>query len=329
VRLLALLLLASTTYADGPTALRFATIAPDGTAWAREVKAFARDLETQTNGAVHARWYLGGIAGDELAVLERIRRGQLDGVAAAHGCDQLAPSLRVMHIVGLFRSHEEILFVLNKLQPLFEEEFRQHGFVDLGMSGGFGQTIFFSRQPARTLAELKRDTYWIWDLDAVERVQLGAIGIRLAPLSVEAAAKAYDEKRVDGFIAIPTAALAYQWSAQARYFTPLMGGFLPGCFTMSTAAFDALPIEQQQTLRHAAATLIARFEDVGRQQDQQLLSSLFQKQGLQRIDVSPQLAREFSAAALGARDKLDAKLVRPEVMQKVLVLLDEYRTAHH
>jgi TRAP-type C4-dicarboxylate transport system substrate-binding protein len=323
VRSLALLLaLASASSAE---TLRFATIAPEGTAWAREAHAFAREVETLTGGALRVKWYMGAIAGDELQVLERIRRGQLDGMAAAHGCDRIAPSLRVMNVVGLFRSHEEILFVLGKLQPLFEREFHQHGFVDLGMGGGFGQTIFLGRQPARTLADLKHVKLWIWDLDEVPRVQLAAMGLPLVPLPVENAAHAYDDKQVDGFVALPQAALAYQWSAQARYFTPLLGGFLPACLAVSTAAWDALPVEQQQALRHASATTVARFEEVGRTQDQQLLEGLFEKQGLKRVPVTPALAREFDQAAIAAREQLGASLVSADIMRQVAALLDEYR----
>jgi TRAP-type C4-dicarboxylate transport system substrate-binding protein len=321
-----LLLLLATAQAE---TLRFATIAPDGTAWAHEVKAFARELETLTGGALHAKWYLGAIAGDELQVLERIRRGQLDGMAAAHACDRLSPSLRVMHVIGLFRDQEEILYVLGRLRPLIDEEFQQHGFVELGLGGGFGQTVFFGRQASRTLADLKRIRFWIWDLDEVPRAQLAAMGVPLVPMPVESAARAYDEKRFDGFIAIPTAALAYQWSAQARYFTPLQGGFLPACLTISAAAFDALSLEQQQSVRQAATNLIARFDEVGRSQEKQLLSGLFEKQGLTRIEVSPDLARDFSTAALDAREKLGGQLVKPELMRRVTALLEQYRAGPH
>jgi TRAP-type C4-dicarboxylate transport system substrate-binding protein len=325
MKILIAMLLAGTAQAD---ALRFATIAPDGTAWAREVKAFSRDVESLTAGGLRAKWYMGGIAGDEPQVLERIRRGQLDGMAAAHACDQLSPSMRVMHLIGLFRSSDEILYVLGKLRPLFDKEFQQHGFVQLGLGGGFGQTVFFGRQAARTLADLKRSRFWIWELDEVPRMQLAAMGIPLVPLSVEKAARAYDDKQIDGFIAIPTAALAYQWSAQARYFTPLRGGFLPACLTLSTAAFDALPLEQQQALRQASTNLIARFDEVGRSQDKQLLSGLFEKQGLTRIEVSASLAQEWGASAREAREKLGGQLIKPELIREVLTLLEEYR-AHH
>src|SRR6476659_6363188 len=61
--------------------LRLASVAPSGTAWARELKAFARDVEAATNGAVRIKWYLGAITGDEAESIARIGRKQLDGGA--------------------------------------------------------------------------------------------------------------------------------------------------------------------------------------------------------------------------------------------------------
>src|SRR3954453_10187849 len=81
-----------------PIKLRMAAIAPEGTAWARELHALARDIETHTNGAVSMKWYLGGIAGDELTAVDRVRRGQLDGVGGALFCTRLAPSLWVLRL---------------------------------------------------------------------------------------------------------------------------------------------------------------------------------------------------------------------------------------
>ena len=81
--------------------------APAGTAWARESHAFDREMQLATGGQVHIKWYLGGIAGDELTTLARVKRGQLDGAAGTAFCDRLAPTLRVGKVVGLFQSREE------------------------------------------------------------------------------------------------------------------------------------------------------------------------------------------------------------------------------
>ena len=49
--------------------LRIATPAPDGTAWAREAKAFAREVELKTNGGLRMKFYWGGVAGDDVEML--------------------------------------------------------------------------------------------------------------------------------------------------------------------------------------------------------------------------------------------------------------------
>src|SRR4030095_14718138 len=72
-QLLAIALLAtSPARANEPVTLRMASVAPDGAAWAREFKAFAREVAASTQGQVQIKWYLGGIAGDELRQHERV-----------------------------------------------------------------------------------------------------------------------------------------------------------------------------------------------------------------------------------------------------------------
>src|SRR4051812_33372117 len=83
--------------ADPSRVVRMASVVPEGTSWARELRAWARDVETQTRGALKIKLYLGGIGGDELEVENRIRRDQLDGaVSAGMLCEKLAPTMRVM-----------------------------------------------------------------------------------------------------------------------------------------------------------------------------------------------------------------------------------------
>ena len=55
---------------------------------------------------------------DEFAVAERIHRGQLDGIVSAGSlCQQVAPSMRVMKIPGLFQSRDEASYVTNLHKP--------------------------------------------------------------------------------------------------------------------------------------------------------------------------------------------------------------------
>jgi TRAP-type transport system periplasmic protein len=303
--------------------IRMAAIAPDGTAWARELKALARDVEVGTKGAVRIKWYFGGIAGDEIRSIERVKQGQLDGAAGATFCHQLAPSLRVARVVGLYQSRDESLYIHNRLKPLVDPEFRKSGFVNLGLAV-FGADALFSRTPVRSMADFRRSRYWIWSLDPIWNAELPAMGGKALPLDVTAAGRAYDEAKHDGFIALPSAALAYQWSTQARYFSNLASSYLTGCVVFSNTSFDALAVDHQQAVRSAVAKFLVRFNDVSRLLDESLLNGLFEKQGLKKVEVSPAFLAEFHEAASKARPAL-AELVPRELLDKVQTWLAEYR----
>ena len=63
---LALLCLLSTAGRVGaePQTIRIALLAPDGTAWAREFRAFAEDVRQRTGGEVTVKPIFGGVLGD-------------------------------------------------------------------------------------------------------------------------------------------------------------------------------------------------------------------------------------------------------------------------
>jgi TRAP-type C4-dicarboxylate transport system substrate-binding protein len=307
--------------ARGDAVLRMAGIAPEGTSFTLDLKAFSREVESRTHGHVRLKWYWGGIVGDEVQAFERIRRDQLDGQAAAQACDQVAPSIRVSRVLGLIQSYEEEVFVMRRLGPQLESEMKQHGFV--GFVAGMGSDIVYSRNPIHSLAELKKERIWLWNIDELMRVQLEAIGVHPVALPLQEALPAYEKGAIDGFFAIPAAALAFQWSARARYLSELKIGFVTGCLVVTNRAFDALSLDEQRIFREAAAKLILRFDDLGRTNDERLLHGLFQRQGLRAIPVSPMYRSEFFSVAEEARQHLPPALV--PLAQKVSAWLADYR----
>jgi TRAP-type transport system periplasmic protein len=327
--LLIVLLTAGSAAQADPIVLRMATVAPAGTAWAREGQAYERDIAELTHGQVRMKWYLGGIAGDEVEILSRIKKDQLDGVASGGMlCMKLAPSMRVLRVVGLFQSRAESAYVSGRLKEVFDKELAQAGFVNLGEMG-VGPDIFFTRQPVRSMAELQKTPVWIWDADDVYRQELPAMGLTVVPRPVSSAYRAFENHELDGFLAVPTAALAFQWSTEARYFIDLRASFLRGCLLMTTRAYDELPVEGQHAVKVSAARTIARLEELGRAQDEALLGGLFAKQGLTRVPVTDQFRAELFEAAHAMRDRLGDTLVPASLLQRVLGMLADYRAEHH
>src|SRR5262249_9030069 len=61
-----MLLLPASASAQPVSVLRMSTAAPDGTGWARELKAMGDSVQAATHGALRFKWYFGGVTGDEL-----------------------------------------------------------------------------------------------------------------------------------------------------------------------------------------------------------------------------------------------------------------------
>lgn len=322
-----LLILHAPARADEPIVLRMAAIAPEGTGWARELKATARELETATHGAVHMKWYLGGIAGDETAALERIRRGQLDGAAGALFCGSLSPTLTVMRVAGLVQSRDEASHLLNHLRPLVEADFKAHGMVLL-VVGNFGNDIIFMRRRVDLFSELQKTPMWIWSADSLLLKQMELMGMHAVPSTIEDLSPLYDHGQIDGMFVLPTAALAYQWATRAHYFIDLRSSAMAGCLTISQKAYDSLSFEQQRALQTTSGRFGIRFEELGRREDALLMGSTFEKQGVKRLEASAALREAFLVAAASARERLDPALLPRDLLRRAMAILSDYRALH-
>jgi TRAP-type C4-dicarboxylate transport system substrate-binding protein len=306
---------------------RIATSAPDATSWARELRAFSRDVENGTDGEVAIKWYFGGIAGDEDEAMARVGKAQLDGIAAGILCAKVAPSMRVFAIPGLIQGRDEANYVSQKLMPQYVVEAQRSGFAVL-FTSGLGPVMVFSRPPVTTMEQLRATRLWHWNLDEIGLPALRAMGLPIFPGSIEEASRAYDEHRIDGFIAVPSAALAFQWSTQAKYITDLRVGYLEGCMLVANRAWDRLTHTQREAVRAAAAKCAHRFDDVGREQDQQLLGGLFERQGLRILTPSPTLRAQYFEAARAARERLGEQLLPRALLDEVMRFLADYRAEH-
>ena len=85
--------------------IKFATLAPDGTAWMNLMDDFTTEVERRTGGKVTFRIFANMVAGDESVVLQKIRIGQLHGGGfTGNGLGKILPEVRVLELPYLFQS---------------------------------------------------------------------------------------------------------------------------------------------------------------------------------------------------------------------------------
>jgi TRAP-type C4-dicarboxylate transport system substrate-binding protein len=324
-----LMVVIGTAWAAEPRTLRMGAIAPEGTAWARELKAFARELESATGGNLRVKLYLGGVAGDDVQMGERLKKGQID-LAASAGmlCQRAMPSMGLFRVRGLFQSRDEASFVLSALGATFREEAKRAGLVFLG-SAILGNDVPFLRSPVNSLADLQKVKLWQWDLDTIGVASMRASGLSIVPLPVEEAGRAFLEGRVDGFVAIPSAILGFQWHAHTHFLLDLRMGILPGCLVATERLFDQLSNAEQSALKTAAAKLGARFTQVTQvtqEQDEALLGGLFAKSGVRPIPLDQRFRSDLLASTRRARDQLiETGVIPREMAARIATLLADHR----
>jgi hypothetical protein len=154
------------------------------------------------------------------------------------------------------------------------------------------------------------------------------MGLTVVPTPVERAAREFDAGRFDGFWALPTAALAFQWSVQAPSLIHVHGEFLFGCVLVASRVFLGLSAADQHELWAASAQLRDRLDEVLRRLEQSMLGGAFQHQGVTVIEPNEKFRAELFAAANAARDRVGARLVPPELLSRVRGLLSDYRAEH-
>jgi TRAP-type C4-dicarboxylate transport system substrate-binding protein len=242
-------------------------------------------------------------------------------------CSDVMPSVRVLHVMGLYDSEQEMLDVARELSPVFADEAHVRGYALVGV-GSLGPVMLFSRQKVTDLAGLRKLPMWSWELSTVFNQMAEVMGLNVVPTSLQSAAKTYEEGRVDGFWSTPIAALGFQWYSQTRYFMPLEGIYLSGCLLLRESSLEGMSAEDRGVLREAGSQLSTRLEVEGTRMARGLVDRVFEKQGLEKTPFTPALRRDFRAAAREARRSVSPRLVPKKLIEQAEQIVSRRRTRH-
>src|SRR5512139_3661747 len=128
VLLLAVALAAPGAARSAPMVVKMATLAPEGSSWYRVLQEMGEEWWKASGRAVTLRIYPGGIAGDEDAVIRKMRIGQIQAAdITGIGLAYLEPSFYALHIPMMYESDEEFDFVRDRYAPVLERKLEEKG----------------------------------------------------------------------------------------------------------------------------------------------------------------------------------------------------------
>ncbi|GAB4344167.1 MAG: TRAP transporter substrate-binding protein [Calditrichia bacterium] len=326
-RLLILILILLTTtmvFAQKKVVIKFATQAPEGSAWIKIMEEYNQEIQKLTNGQVKFKIYPGGIQGDEIGVLRKMRFNSLHAAGfTGVGAGEILPEFRVIETPMLLRNTEEVDFITNMLYDELARKFEEKDYILLGLTE-VGFVYVYGQKPITSLADLKGVKMWMWEGDPLVEASFKALGINAIPLSITDVLTSLQTNLIDAVYTSPLACVSLQWYSRVKYMmdVPLTNSF--GAVVMNKKMFNKVPLEYQELLIQKGREYMAKLVQVSRQSNEESIE-LMKQSGIELVHVPEKNLGEFYAACEQARKSLVGKLYSAELLQRVEEGLARFR----
>lgn len=298
----------------GAQTLKIATVAPEGSAWMREMRKAAERVQQRSEGRVQIKYYPGGVMGNDATVIRKIRLGQLQGGAlTGSSAAALYKGAQLYSLPFLFRQAGEIDGVRAEFDGRLIEGFREAGFQPLSISG-VGFAYLMSNASIGRRSDLLQRKVWVPQDDLIAEQTFRAGGITPVPLPLPDVFTALQTGLIDTIGNTPAGAIALQWHGSLKQVLDLPLSYVIGYILVDRRAFERLPEADRAIVLEAFAQGGAAIDAGNREGDAAAMRAL---QGL-GVQLQPASAEDVQFwTAVGTRvidqliseQRIDAALV--------------------
>lgn len=300
------------------------TVAPEGSPWHAILVEMDQSFRAISNGAVRMRVYPGGVLGDELDMLKKLRVGQLQAVALSGvGLSRVEPSVGCLQLPLMFRSYDELDHVMARMLPEIEARMEARGYVVLNWSDA-GWVYFFSKTPARTPNQWRNLRLFINTGDPDSLALYQANGFRPVPLAVTDMMTGLQTGMIDAFDVPPLLALLNQWFGSAPYMLDLRWAPLVGGTVVLKKTWDRIEPQQRAQMLAASRASGTKYRPEIRRMNDEAIKAMEQR-GLKVLTLDDATRAEWEREVDAALPKLRDSLCPGALMDQVRTLRDAYR----
>lgn len=285
MRLLSLLLCLVAFPALAQTQIRLATLAPDGSAWTRELRAAADEVRKNTEGRVQVRIFPSGVQGNDATVMRKIRVGQLQG--AAFTSSEMSVAYKDAVVYGLpflFRDYDEVDAVRERVDDMLREGIRAQGLEPVGITGG-GFVYLMGKRPVRSRADLRASKVWVPQNDRIGQVAFETGGVSPVSLPLGDVYVSLQTGLVDTVGNTPGGAIALQWHTQLEFMVDIPLSFVSGFAVIDQRVLARLSDADKAAVGKAFAEAFNRIDAINREDDVRGREALV-NQGFKRVQLT-------------------------------------------
>jgi TRAP-type C4-dicarboxylate transport system substrate-binding protein len=319
-----LFLIQSAIGAEKNLVIKLGTLAPEGSSWMKTLNTLNIEVMKKTENKVQFRIYPGGVLGDEMDMLRKMKIGQIQGAAlSSGGLSALFKEIDVLQIPFLFQRYEEVDTILKKMDSFFRKGFEDNGYILLGWSEG-GFIYLMSNTPISSVADLKKVKVWTWEESPMAKAIFDEAGVSAIPLSVPDVLVGLQTGLVDVIYAPPTVAISLQWFTKVKYMTDVPLAYLAGGIVVNKDTFKRTPPAFQNILIESCQRHLDQLKIVTRNENREAIKVMM-KHGVKIVTPSGDQVEEYKRLSSKAMGHISGQTFSKKMFDEVTSFLENYR----
>ncbi|WP_051356869.1 TRAP transporter substrate-binding protein [Azorhizobium doebereinerae] len=248
--------------------LRSADIHPDGYPTVEAVKYFGQVLQEKTNGRIKVQVFNSGQLGQEKDTIEQTRFGVIDlNRVNTAPFNNLIPETAVLGLPFLFRSVQHMYAVVDgPIGADIGKAFEPHGLIVLGFFDSGARSMYNSKRPINTLADMKGMKIRVQQSDLFIAL-INALGANATPMPFGELYSALQTGLVDGAENNFPSYESVKHYEVAKYFSLTEHSMAPEVFVMAKRSWDKLSADDKKLFQEAGKAATIKMRELWAQRD--------------------------------------------------------------
>ncbi len=310
--------------AEKSLVIKLGTLAPEGSSWMKTFNTLNTEVMKKTENKVQFKIYPGGVLGDEMDMLRKLKIGQIQGVAlTSGGLSALFKEMDVLQIPFLFQTYDEVDATLKKMDSFFRKGFEDNGYVFLGWSEA-GFIYLMSTVPIASVSDLKKAKVWVWEESPMSKAIFDEAGVKAIPLTIPDVLVGLQTGLVDVVYAPPTGAISLQWFTKVKYLTDVPLVYLAGGVVVKKDIFKQISQSSQNFISESFQQHLDQLKIITRNENRDAIKVMV-KNGVKIITPSKDQIDEYKRLSNKAMGHISGQTFSNKVLDEVTSLLESYR----
>jgi TRAP-type C4-dicarboxylate transport system substrate-binding protein len=290
------------------------------------MKEMAQKWADASGGKVKLRIYPGGVLGNEGAMVQKMRVGQLSAAALTTvGLHDITPEPQAVDVPMGIASWDELDYVMERIGPKLEKILEDKGYVVIQWSDvGFVQ--FFSTKALHTPKEFADEAkLFAWEGDPASTEAWRAGGFHPVVLASTDVIPALQTGMIDTIASAPLYSLTSRIYQKANHMLDLRWAVLNGATVVKRDVWEKIPADLRPKLLEISRAAGRKIALDVRKMNEDAIATM-KSQGL--IEEKTGDLPGWYAASERANKIVRGKVVPAAIFDEVMKLRDEYRAKH-